>query len=454
VLLIAFLLIGRVIARGKPRHPPQVRLVVRSPMGVREVSSRRRRVVLLVCCATCLTITSAGWALMRSSMAATPRDEPKTIRATFSTRSSAAGDLAVLTIRSPVPQVTLQVFHAGPERSRATRPDVMTGVPVSRQRRLNVTGTAHVRVPIGNWRSGLYFARLEAPGGYLGFAPLVVRPRVLGESRVAVVVPTNTWEAYNFRDVDGDGVGDTWYAEPHIPCVDLQRPYLDRGVPSVRFRGFTRWFEHGHRMADFLSDDDLDRIANGEQLAHLYDLVLFASHEEYVTTHAYDLVVRYRNLGGNLAFLSANTFFYRVERHGHRICRTGRWIDLGRVEARLTGVQYIGYWENRYPSRPYVSRAVSRAPWFFHGSGLSNGDSFGARYGVEVDTMTKESPPGTILLADIRDIFGPRRTASMTYYESPSGAKVFSAGAFGFESPQTSIHRILLDNLWAKLVQP
>ena len=46
-----------------------------------------------------------------------------------------------------------------------------------------------------------------------------------------VVLPTNTWEAYNLRDVDGNGVGDTWYANSSIPSVDLTRPFLDRGVP-------------------------------------------------------------------------------------------------------------------------------------------------------------------------------------------------------------------------------
>jgi hypothetical protein len=271
---------------------------------------------------------------------------------------------------------------------------------------------------------------------------------------VAVVVPTNTWQAYNFRDVDGNGVGDTWYADPRIPCVELGRPYLDRGVPSVRFRGFMRWFEHGGRRADFLTDDDLDRIGSGPRLWRLYDLVLFASHEEYVTTEVYDMVRRYRDLGGNLAFLSANTFFYRVERHGDRICRTGLWAGLGRVDAQLTGVHYVGWWENSYPSRPYVARGVQRAPWFFRGTGLRNGDVIGGRFGVEIDTVTSDSPPGTIVLADIRDIFGPGRTATMAYYRTKAGAKVFAAGAFGFEVPHSPAHKALLDNLWAYLVRP
>ena len=44
-------------------------------------------------------------------------------------------------------------------------------------------------------------------------------------------MPTNTWFAYNRRDGDGDGVGDTWYESWSIRSVDMTRAYLDRGVP-------------------------------------------------------------------------------------------------------------------------------------------------------------------------------------------------------------------------------
>lgn len=311
-----------------------------------------------------------------------------------------------------------------------------------------------VEIPVGNWRSGVYFVRLEGAGGHLGFAPFVLRPRVLGAERVAVVVPTNTWQAYNFRDVDGDGVGDTWYADSRVPCVDLQRPYLDRGAFQKRYRGFLRWFEHGGRRADFLSDDDLDGVESGDALARMYDFVLFSSHEEYVTSHVYDVTTRFRDLGGNLAFLSANTFFYRVERRGQQICRTGLWKDLGRDDAQLVGVHYVGWWEERYPSKPYVVRGAAHAPWLFRGTGLRNGDSTGGRYGVEIDMLSPTSPRGTIVLADIRDQFGPGRSATMTYYETPRGARVFAAGTMGFERPQTPAHKRMLDNLWSRLVRP
>jgi hypothetical protein len=73
--------------------------------------------------------------------------------------------------------------------------------------------TITIRIP--NVPSGLYYAELTGPDGRVGYAPFVVRPAVLGAtSRVLVVLPTNTWQAYNFQDVDGNGYGDTWYAGP------------------------------------------------------------------------------------------------------------------------------------------------------------------------------------------------------------------------------------------------
>ena len=66
--------------------------------------------------------------------------------------------------------------------------------------------TITIRIP--NLQSGLYYALLTGPDGRVGYAPFVVRPTILGAtSRVLVVLPTNTWQAYNFQDVDGNGYG-------------------------------------------------------------------------------------------------------------------------------------------------------------------------------------------------------------------------------------------------------
>jgi hypothetical protein len=380
-------------------------------------------------------------------------DEPKSIPAAFDARSYAPGSVGHLILMRPEPRLTVRLYRAGPERTRSLRDDVMRGVQVGR------TFRAHGKVfavPMPRAPSGLYFAKLTAPGGTVGYAPFVLRPRTLGRARVLVVLPTNTWEAYNLRDVDGNGVGDTWYADSSIPSVDLTRPFLDHGVPP-HFRaydqGFLRWFAQTHRHADFVSDDDLERLS-AKRLARLYDLIVFSGHEEYVTPHVWRAVARYRDLGGNLAFLSANNFFYVVQRRGDRIFRTGRYRDIGMDSARITGARYVGWFEGKYPTRPYTVVGAKLAPWLFRGTGLHDGSTFGT-YGIEIDARGLGSPRGTLVLAKIPDEFGPGRPAEMTYYETRRGAKVFDAGAINFGgTAEWPVVSRMLDNLWARLSKP
>ena len=380
-------------------------------------------------------------------------DEPKSIPAAFAARSYAPATDAHIVLTAPTRAVTVQLFRAGPERRRSLRDDVMRGVPVGRPFKGHGDGFA-VRTPSGP--SGLYFAKLTAPDGYVGYAPFVLRPRVLGRVRVLVVMPTNTWAAYNLRDVDGNGVGDTWYADSSIPSVDVTRPFLEHGVPP-HFRaydqGFLRWLAHTGKRPDFVSDEDLEHLS-GDRLARLYDLILFSGHDEYVTPHVYRAVARYRNLGGNLAFLSANNFFYRVVRRGHRLYRTGRWRDLGLDAARITGARYVGWYEGKCPPRPYVVTGTKLAPWLFAGTRLHDGSTFG-KYGIEIDARGKGSPRGTIVLARIPDAFGQGRPAEMTYYETRRGAKVFDAGAINFGgTAEWPVVSKMLSNLWARLSAP
>jgi hypothetical protein len=381
-------------------------------------------------------------------------DEPGSFPAAFSARSYAPGTVASLALWARAPSVTIRFYRAGPEQRRALRDDVLLGVPAGPAITIPSRRLLTIRVPGGP--SGLYFARLSTADGRLGYAPFVLRPRRLGSARVLVVEPTNTWQAYNFRDVNGDAVGDTWYADPHYNGVDLTRPFLRHGVPP-HFRhydlGFLRWFARSGHTADFVADDDLRKLT-GRELARRYDLVVFPGHEEYVTAHVWNAITQYRNLGGNLAFLSANDFFYRVERRGSRLYRTGRWRDVGRSDAALIGAGYVGWFENTFKNGPYVVTGAKSAPWLFAGTGLRNGASFGS-YGIEIDQRTQRSPPHTLILADARDLFGPGRSAEMTYYETPAGAKVFSGGAINFGgSAEWPVVSRLLDNLWRRLSRP
>jgi hypothetical protein len=383
------------------------------------------------------------------------------VDAAFTRRSYAPGQTAEVRLATDARQLRLQVF-AYQAPGRPSEQDMKTS-GVAKTGPIRVDWSAHRDGPAvlrvvraGDWPSGLYFLRATADDGRVGYAPFIVRPRRLGSHRVAVVLSTNTWAAYNFADADGDGWGDSWYVTARHSSVDLGRPFLDFGVP-FRFHDwdleFIAWLNRTGKAADFLSDDDLDAVANGDELAQHYDLVVFPGHEEYVTSHEYDVIQRYRNDGGNLAFLAANNVYRRVDRVGQTIVRRATWRELGRPESSLVGVQYVGSDQGQRQG-PYAVTGAASAPWAFAGTGLGDGDAFG-RYGIEVDARTAASPGGIQVLARIPDLLGPGRSAEMTYYETPAGAKVFAAGALNFASSlgEPIVNR-LLANVWARVSVP
>jgi hypothetical protein len=384
------------------------------------------------------------------------------IEAAFTRRSYVATEPMDLRIRADAPSFALTFLRVGHGPYLGMRSDDMTGLQMADPVTIDWSGKRStprtIRVQTGTWPSGLYAAKLEAADGRVGFAPFVLRATTPGPARVAVVLPTNTWQAYNLDDADGDGWGDTWYAGGNPPVV-LDRPYRSRGVPP-RFRRydypFLRWLEQTRRDPDFLSDDDLDAAPSGDELRAAYDLVVFPGHTEYVTQHAYDVVERYRDLGGRLIFLSANNFFWKVERSGNAIRRIAQWRALGRPEARVLGAQYRAN-DDGTRQGPFVVSDVDAAPWLFAGTGLVNGSVLGEEvggFGIEIDSTTPDSPPGTKVLAQIPDLFGPGVTAQMAYYETEAGARVFSAGAMDFPAVLFTAPGVtLLDNLWRHMLE-
>jgi hypothetical protein len=389
------------------------------------------------------------------------------IDANFTRQSYVAGETATLRVSTDAPEVTVRLFQSGPEREVVYADNQMAGVetafkPVaytwnkwwrSRTRRLTL------KVP--NVPSGLYYAQLGAADGRIGYAPFVVRPTELGTAqRVLVVLPTDTWEAYNHQDMDGDGYGDTWYAGEANQTVDTTRPYIARGVPPRFYRydlPFLHWLYWSGRGAEFISDSDFDLIRSGDDLAKAYNAIVFEGHEEYVTEHQFDVVQRFRDLGGNLMFLSANNFFWRVQRTGDTIRRARQFRQIGKPEAALIGVQYRAN-DRGEKQGLYVVQNAAYAPFLWYGTDLVDGSTFGqfvGGYGIEIDVKTPQSPVGTVVVATIPNLFGDGLSAEMTYYETTAGAKVFAAGTldFGGSASFWPIRR-MLDNLWTRLAAP
>jgi len=397
-------------------------------------------------------VSSSGGAAVRGVV------RVQTVDAAAGAAGYAPGDLAQISVATDATELRIGVLR-------------MDGSSITTRGNTSVDGTLmgpeqtipwthqdrphNVPVSIGNWRSGVYFVRITSSDGRVGFAPFVLRPRRLGLNRIAVVLPTNTWQAYNFYDRNGDGRGDTWYAGWHLHRTRLGRPYLNNGVPN-HFRRYDLHFlvwaaAHGVR-ADYLTDTDLEQIGSGARLARLYDFVVFPGHHEYVTQREYDIVRGFRDRGGNLAWLSANNFFWKVVRHGPELERVAQWRTIGQPEASLIGVQYRGNDEGqrRGPMQP----VPGAAPWLFAGTPLAHGVAWGD-FGIEIDHTAPSSPRGTTVVASIPDLYGPGFTAQMTYYETTNGAKVFAAGAFSLaDAAQKRIGARLLSNLFAHLEVP
>src|SRR6266550_805884 len=377
------------------------------------------------------------------------------VKAAFPLESYGPDSTARLVITDTAPRVSIAIWHAGPEiGGRVSRlpSDVMTGVPMTKPHTIgSVSGLRIVNVRLRNWPSGVYFVRLSAPGGRVGYAPFVLRPKHLGENRVAVVMPTQTWQAYNHRDDDGDGTADTWYACACKHTARLGRPFLDRGTPphyKYYEIPFLRWVSRNHPDADIISDAEL-KDASGHQLANAYSLIIFSGHHEYVTPHEYDAVTNYRDRGGNLIFLSANNFFWKIVIRGRVMTRVAKWRDLGRPEAALLGVEYFHNDRGEHRGN-WTVRDAARFGWLLDGTGLGNGGSI-SNGGIEADHVTSASPRSTAVVADIPNLYGPGMTAQMTYYEK-AGAKVFAAGAFTLAGGvrQPKVER-LMENLWKRL---
>ena len=146
----------------------------------------------------------------------------------------------------------------------------------------------------------------------------------------------------------------------------------------------------------------------------------------------------------------------RSRREGDSIRRVRKWRDLGRPEAALLGTQYRAN-DDGSIQRPFVVRAAEKVPWLFAGTGLTNGSLLGEEiggFGIEIDQVTSVSPPDTVVVASITDLYGPGTDAHMTYYETPAGARVFSAGTLDFSGAVLipPIDR-MLRNLWDHMVE-
>ena len=129
-------------------------------------------------------------------------------------------------------------------------------------------------------------------------------------------------------------------------------------------------------------------------------------------------------------FLAANNFFCRIDIKGDVMTRIDTWRDLGRPEAALVGVQYIGWNQMRYGSKPYILQLPTSRGLDLRRHGAEDGDRLLVRRHRDRQARTLLAARHCKVLATIPNVFGTGMTAEMSYYETKNGAKVFAAGAF------------------------
>ena len=381
------------------------------------------------------------------------------VEAAFPHESYAAGDTARLVVYNRARGLTLQVFRVGRRADRGQRHHGGRRPDPPGCHRAECGPARGSRPDRCLAERALLRQAPPARGGRVGFAPFVVRPKQLGVNRVAVVLPTHTWQAYNFRDDDGDGRGDTWYGNWHHrasgPAVsEPRRAAATSG--STTSTSCTGCIERGERV-DVLSQSDLDAL-EGEELRRAYDVIFFPGHHEYVT----DRVVR-RDRAVPRPPAEASRSSLRTTSSGGSNSRGDAMIRIrtvarpraSRGDADRRPVPRQRSRRAAAPpgsSSPHPGRVVAVPTRLAPG----DGNEFWECRPVEIDgTRRPPSPAGTEVVAVIPDLFGPGFTGQMTYYETGHVLKVFAAGAFTIagRALEPGVPRVLA-NLWAKLARP
>ena len=158
---------------------------------------------------------------------------------------------------------------------------------------------------------------------------------------------------------------------------------------------------------------------------------VFPGHEEYVTTHAYDGFEAVPQPRRQPRVPLGEKSSTRVERRGRWLVSDGSLARPRSPRGRARRCRSTFAWnENRYRNAPYVVTGTQRSSVALRRHGLAETATRFGSFGIEVDTRTANSPRSVRVLARIPDVFGTGRSAEMTYYTTPRGAKVFAAGAF------------------------
>ncbi len=315
-------------------------------------------------------------------------------------------------------------------------PDQDWGEDAIRNDGLAVTGWQGYPFTIPDWSSGVYIAMFvegdgqgnpnpaqeppldtTTPDARSGKALFVVKNPVPGvASQVLYKIPLFTYQMYNSTTYPGQvspvgnscgsgyqgyqvsmhrpggGTGGTpWdvicFAPPNQDPFDLdsyRQTFVHWDAKMIS------WLEGNGFRVDYCTDMDIHRDLDLALLSP-YALVLSVGHDEYYSQEMRDQLEAFVANGGNIAFLSGNTCYWKLEFPVPGklfITRVHQWAEPtatggpGRPEDSLTGVGFRHGGERNYPVPRNDSERLGytvqyTTQWPFEASGLNDGDTFG-----------------------------------------------------------------------------
>jgi N,N-dimethylformamidase beta subunit-like protein len=294
----------------------------------------------------------------------------------------------------------------------------------------------HTQLVSAPERSGLYYVEAKSESGAWFAAPWIVAPAA-PSAPIAVVLSTNTWNAYNnfggrsnyinstglpaepivygrqeLERYQGHSFGEWYHPDGSYPPLSFERPEPFNSVPEnaspddplagrqanhlapAEWR-LLAWLERNGFAYDTYGDAQLD---DGTLDLDAYKVLIISAHPEYWTRRQYERTRDWvHQRGGRFMYLGGNGINCEVEYATPTSMRTKthlkmvdghlgqadpndptHWLDsrFARTvesEAHLTGLATTE--TGIMTAAPY--RVVDDSHWIYEGTGLHNGDLFG-----------------------------------------------------------------------------
>jgi 5-hydroxyisourate hydrolase-like protein (transthyretin family) len=325
------------------------------------------------------------------------------------------------------------------------------------------------------WTTGIYLAKLTAQATnrqtYIWF---VVRDdaspaKMLYQSAFTTYIAYNGYGGYStyfFNSVN----------QQRAFKVSLDRPF-DQTLGVGEFNNILRWEYNMVRWLESQGYDlayatNLDFETN-PGLLNNRQVFLSVGHDEYWSLTQRNAVEAARDAGKHLAFLSANTAYWRIRFENSTltsqpnrvmvtykedfaldpVAPTTLWRDPAnnRPENALLGVMYIGNNSAVYGGDDFS--VINSSDPYFANTGVSDGSTFKQLVGFEWDAIVDNgfTPEGLVILgqsvvnatASAPGVpFTPTQISHAVRYTALSGGKVFSTGsiqwAWGLDSDGVS----------------